>query len=690
MGSVQPALRVPHSLDEAYAHWARLDPANVELRTEWLYEYLLPHWLLLCHKAVQHQQLDSLQGWLEPDTPLQTLYRLAGGFLSQRMQIVLALARDALRNLPPPEEPAEHDLSHYLRTGRWLPAQRAVLLTTALLHNETEAEAVTLRLEWVPQAQASYPHPASLWFIPIAPDFLECVQAALRPAERVRWSIETLPIGASLRGDSLGGAFALGAQLVRHRSADLRAWAILARYDPDSDRLLPVGNFQPKYDAVCQQRRVRRILISDAQTSPPPRATVPASALAPVVRQLHRQALLRRALQLSSLTMLIPLMALLWMAHLGSYQYTAMPSGRVMLSAGLFQRTLIDTGYNLTELRSEQFALGWRWRLATTPAEENPDSWRPLARALLDPIQKSQLYDGLNDPRNASSSFPTTPFPAQQIHFWLQQAKYNPKRSRVLAERIARLPIPAEDYIAQVARLDALHQLGVLTTEELLRALRPLCLPPTDDVSRLQALTLLAQYNRSAVLNDPVARAFVIRSNIDYQKRAYALQVLAWLSVENPYEVLPLAESFTHDPVVQASAEQLQTLLTLLLTPQWEVFYQTVRANQDAQVTNRPEMVALEVALAGALYRFARQRPTAQARWAFLMSQLEDEQARLKGVYRSALARAFLLSTPRSDYPALAQFLRQQLANERPLYQRITLRHLLREVEFRLACQPPD
>ncbi len=553
MGSRLSTLRVPHSLDEAYAHWARLDPANVELRTEWLYEYLLPHWLALCHKAVQHQQLDSLQGWLEPDPTLQTLYRLAGVFLSQQMQRVLALAWDFLRNLPPPEDPAEHDLSHYLRTGRWLPAKRAVLLTTALLHNETEAEAVILRLEWVPQAQASYPHPASLWFIPIAPDFMACVQQSLTPKEPIRWSIESLPIGASLRGDSLGGAFALGAQMVRHSSADLRAWAILARYDPENDRLLPVGNFQPKYDAVCQQRRVRRILISDAQTSPPPKRTLPTPTLAPVVRHLQRNATLRRIGKLSGLTTLIPLLALIWMAHLGSYQYTAMPSGRVMLSAGLVQRTLIDTGYNLTELRSEQFALGWRWRLATLPAEENPNSWRPLAQALIDPVLQAQLYDSLGDAERASTSLTPNPVPVQQIRFWLQQAKLDPTQATRSTERIERLPVPADDYSAQVARHDALHQLGALTTEQLLRALRPLTLPPTDDFSRLQALVLVAQHNRLAVLNDPTARAFLMRCSIDRHKRAYALQVLAHLSIENPIEVVPLTELYQNDPLVQGA-----------------------------------------------------------------------------------------------------------------------------------------
>ncbi len=126
------------------------------------------------------------------------------------------------------------------------------------------------------------------------------------------------------------------------------------------------------------------------------------------------------------------------------------------------------------------------------------------------------------------------------------------------------------------------------------------------------------------------------------------------------------------------------------MTPDWNLFYGAVRSTEDAYIVERSEITALEIALAGALYRFARQRPTVQARWAFLMSQMEDEQARVKGVYRWSVARAFLLCTPRSDYPALSQFLRQQIDKERPLYQRITLRHLLREVEFRLACQPSD
>jgi hypothetical protein len=126
-----------------------------------------------------------------------------------------------------------------------------VRLTVALADPDApeRALALTLLLERVAPNGAPYPHPALHWLL----FWDEAFQRALDAAGLIgiRWSLSPLPADAEIAGDSLGGALALGARLLDACPGDHRRYAILCRYDPDAERLLPVEQFQEKYDAAC-------------------------------------------------------------------------------------------------------------------------------------------------------------------------------------------------------------------------------------------------------------------------------------------------------------------------------------------------------------------------------------------------------------------------------------------------------
>ena len=51
----------PRSLNEAYAQWHQIAPANRERAEHWLQTRLLPHLLALCADAVQRRDRDALR-----------------------------------------------------------------------------------------------------------------------------------------------------------------------------------------------------------------------------------------------------------------------------------------------------------------------------------------------------------------------------------------------------------------------------------------------------------------------------------------------------------------------------------------------------------------------------------------------------------------------------------------------------
>jgi hypothetical protein len=419
----------PRSLSEAYAQWRQIAPANRERAEHWLHTRLLPHLLALCADAVQRRDRDALQMWLNPPPELARAYRLLGAPLAARVQRLLQVALDALYVDATPDEPADAELVAYFRTGRWRPARRAVRLTVALADPDApeRALALTLLLERVAPTGAPYPHPAMHWRL----FWDEAFQRAIDQAglNGVRWSLSPLPADAEIAGDSLGGAFALGARLLDACPGDHRRYAILCRYDPDTERLLPVEQFQEKYDAVCAVRRVRAVLASAGQLGEPLPRVAPVDALADALRRVRRQRQRARIMRASLALPLLPLGALLWGLQQGSYTLEMTPSGRLMLTGGLIRRAPIDTGYFALELAPERLPTGRRLRWRTHPAEYDPAPYHEIADALLDPLAQATcgMTSATRRRRSKSSNAPARRSPPLSSVGWRRWRRCSPR-----------------------------------------------------------------------------------------------------------------------------------------------------------------------------------------------------------------------------------------------------------------------
>jgi hypothetical protein len=547
----------PRSLSEAYAQWRQIAPANRERAEHWLHTRLLPHLLALCADAVQRRDRDALQMWLNPPPELARAYRLLGAPLAARVQRLLQVALDALYVDATPDEPADAELVAYFRTGRWRPARRAVRLTVALADPDApeRALALTLLLERVAPTGAPYPHPATHWRL----FWDEAFQRAIDQAglNGVRWSLSPLPADAEIAGDSLGGAFALGARLLETCPGDHRRYAILCRYDPDTERLLPVEQFQEKYDAVCAVRRVRAVLASAGQLGEPLPRVAPVDALADALRRVRRQRQRARIMRASLALPLLPLGALLWGLQQGSYTLEMTPSGRLMLTGGLIRRAPIDTGYFALELAPERLPLGRRWRWRTQPAEYDPAPYHEIADALLDPLAQATLRHDLGDTAQALQILERAraPFPAFEFRRLETLAQLQPARRAEWLQRARRLPAPDPD--SQLARARLLHRLGALPQDAYLRQLRQLARSDAPTHVRLPALEIIARDAPDWILQSPDLRQLLVNASLVRTQRAYGLRVLARLSQTRLFETAPLIEPYRNDPSFRAAAHRL-------------------------------------------------------------------------------------------------------------------------------------
>jgi hypothetical protein len=669
---------LPSSLSEAYAQWCQITPANRERAEYWLHMRLLPHLLALCADAVQRRDRDALGMWLQPPPELARAYRLLGAPLAARVQHLLQVALDALYVDAMPAEPADAELVAYFRTGRWRPARRAVRLTVALADPDApeRAVALTLLLERVAPTGAPYPHPAMHWRL----FWDEAFQRAIDHAglDGVRWSLSPLPPDAEIAGDSLGGALALGARLLETCPGDHRRYAILCRYDPDTERLLPVEQFQEKYDAVRAVRRVRTVLVSDAQLSEPLPHIAPVDTLTDALRLVRRQRRRARLMRSSLALPILPLVALLWGLQQGSYTLELTPSGRIMLYGGLIRRAPIDTGYFALEIAPERLPTGRRWRWRTQPAEYDPAPYREIADALLDPLAQATLRYDLGDTAQALQILERAraPFPAFEFRRLETLAQLQPARRAEWLQRARRLPAP--DPESQLARARLLHRLGALPQGAYLHQLKQLARSNAPSHVRLDALEIIARDDPDWILRSRELRQLVVNASLVRAQRAYGLRVLARLSQTRLYETVPLIEPYRNDPLVQSSRAQIELLIQIVLRRD-ETFYRQQREPVvDIYMTDAVEAEAIELVFQGLLEDFARRRPTLADRWAFLLGDLETPFADRWAAHHNTLMRTLLAITPPTQRDALRAVLLQRLAQPLPTHRRLTLQRALR------------
>jgi hypothetical protein len=668
----------PRSLSEAYAQWRQIAPANRERAEHWLHTRLLPHLLALCADAVQRRDRDALQMWLNPPPELARAYRLLGAPLAARVQRLLQVALDALYVDATPDEPADAELVAYFRTGRWRPARRAVRLTVALADPDAPARALalTLLLERVAPTGAPYPHPALHWRL----FWDEAFQRAIDQAglNGVRWSLSPLPADAEIAGDSLGGAFALGARLLETCPGDHRRYAILCRYDPDTERLLPVEQFQEKYDAVCAVRRVRAVLASVGQLGEPLPRVAPVDALADALRLVRRQRQRARIMRASLALPLLPLGALLWGLQQGSYTLEMTPSGRLMLTGGLIRRAPIDTGYFALELAPERLPMGRRWRWRTQPAEYDPAPYHEIADALLDPLAQATLRHDLGDTAQALQILKRAraPFPAFEFRRLETLAQVQPARRAEWLQRARRLPAPDPD--SQLARARLLHRLGSLPQDAYLHQLKQLARSNAPPHVRLDALEIIARYDPDWILRSRELRQLVVNASLVRAQRAYGLRVIARLSQTRLYETVPLIEPYRNDPLVQGSRALVELLIQMVLRRDESFYRQQREPVPDIYLTDALESEALELVFQRLLEEFAQRRPTLAAQWGFLLDDLETPFADRWAAHRNTLVRALIALTPPDQRPALRAALLQRLAQPLPTHRRLTLQRALR------------
>jgi len=677
----------PRSLSEAYAQWSLIAPANRERAEQWLQTALLPNLLLMCADAVQRRDRDSLTLWMEPHPDRQRAYRLMGEPVAGRVRRVLQTALDALYVDAPPEEAAAAELFTFFRTGRWRTVQRSVRLTVALADPDSpeRALALTLLLERVARAGAPYAHPAHHWLL----FWDEAFQRALEASGLVgvRWSLSPLPMHAEIAGDSLGGAFALGARLLEESPGDHRRFAILCRYEPVGQRLLPVDQFQEKYDAVCALPRVRTVVVSDAQLTEPLPRTVATPTLSEALRlwRRHRQ---RMRLQRMSLALaLLPLGALVWGLQQGSYTLELTPSGRVMLQAGLIRRAPIDTGYFALEIAPERLPMGRRWRWRTLPAEYDPAPYLEIANALLDPLMQATLLHDLGDTTRAMRilKHARAPFAAFEFRRLEVLAALQPSQRTEYLDRARRLPAP--DAESQLARARLLYTHSALAKDAYLRTLKRLARSNAPSHVRLEALGWIAQDDPDWILQASDLRQLVVNASLVRAQRAYGLRVIARLSQTRLYETVPLIEPYRNDPLIQGSREQIELLIEMLLRRD-ESFYQRTREPvTDIYLTDAVEAECLELVFEGLLKEFAQQRPTLTDRWAFLLSDLETPFADRWAAHRTALMRTLIAITPADQREALRAALQRLLKQSLPIHRRLTLQRALRMIDTSVGHQ---
>lgn len=672
----------PRSLNEAYAQWRQIAPANRERAEHWLQTRLLPHLLALCADAVQRRDRDALALWLEPPPELARAYRWLGAPVAARVQRLLHAARDALYVDALPDDPFDAELAAYLRTGRWRPARRAVRLTVALADPDApeRALALTLLLERVAPTGAPYPHPALHWLL----FWDEAFQRALDAAGLIgaRWSLSPLPADAEIAGDSLGGALALGARLLETCPGDHRRFAVLCRYDPDTERLLPVEQFQEKYDAVCALRRVRAVLVSAGQLGEPLPRTTPVETLADALRLTRRHHTRARLMRSSLALPILPLGALLWGLQQGSYTLELTPSGRIMLYGGLIRRAPIDTGYFALEIAPERLPMGRRLRWRTHPAEYDPAPYREIADALLDPLAQATLRHDLGESAAALQILERAraPFPAFEFRRLETLAQLQPARRAECLQRAQRLPAPDPD--SQLARARLLHTLGALPHDAYLRQLKQLAQSNAPSHVRLDALERIARYDPDWILRSRELRQLVVNASLVRAQRAYGLRVIARLSQTRLYNTVPLIEPYRNDPLVQGSRALVELLIQMVLRRD-EAFYRQQREPvSDIYLTDAVEAEALELVFQGLLEDFARRRPTLARQWDFLLKDMETPFADRWASHRNTLVRVLVAITPADQRPALRVALQQQLAQPLPTHRRLSLQRALRLLEM--------
>lgn len=678
-----PASAPPRSLEEAYVQWRQVDPANIEWADHWLHTSLLPRLLELCADAVQRRNLDALILWLCDSPEVARAYRRLGAPLTERVRRILTIAADALGMSQPPDAPDEADLQTYFRTGRWRPALRTARLTVALADPDDveRAIALTLTLERLPDPDTPpYAHPAHHWMLFWDKAFQTSIDNARM--QGVRWRLTPLPVCAEIRGDSLGGALALGAQLLHQAPGDHRRFAVLARYDPNTQRLLPVEQFQEKYDAVCALRHTRTVLVSPAQLSAPLPRAVAVETLPDAVRLVRARVRHQRFVRLSLAAPIIPLLGLLWGLQQGSYTLSLTPSGRVMLSPGLISRAPIDTGYLASEILPNRLPIGRRWRWRMQPVEFDPAPYQEIAHALIDPFQAVQLYHALGDPHASLACVPPPNTPIIPYRFQRLEILYllQPQR-RAEWLHLAR-QTPAPDAYSRLAQLRALHTLGELPTTQLVQRLQPLALPPNDDLLRLEALALIAPHDPDWILRNPTLRSFLQTASVDRAKRGRALRVIALLSQQRLFETAPLIEPYRNDPMVQGSRDLIEILLHMLLSGDETYYFEQRERVNDLYVVERVEALALAHVFEGLLIRLARQRPHLQAQWEFLLRDLQTPFAARWGMHRQALMDALIHLTPPDQRPALRQYLQQQLQTPPPMHERLAIHYALQRLEM--------
>ena len=670
----QVALPAPASLYQAWQIWQQLPHANAELCEEWLQQVLLPRWLHLCAHAVQHAQTQALTMWSTPDKCLEPLLHLAGEFYGTQM---LQAARIALATLQSPQTlpttPETRELTHFFRTGRWRRATSKVLLTVALAVDAEQAIPMTLHLERLDES-APYAHPAFMWFTAQDPSFRNAIAHASLPP--CRWFLEPLPFDAQLRGDSLGGAFALAAQLLQEAPGDYRMIGVLTRYLPTTGQFLPVEQFLTKYEALRQMRRVRLVMVSPAQVELPLPRCRPCATLQEAVRTA-RQRQRRQRLRRGSMTLaLLPMLALAVGLQLGSYRFYVMPSGRLMLQTGIVPRHRIDTGYLLNELLPDRFEPGWRLRWSMQRSEQSDEPYRQIAHALVDPFKKARLYLLLEEPALAIRALPpaTTSLLPHRYRRLEMLALLEPTQRPMLIRQIQQMPAPPNDYETALTRTLTLHRLGALTTAQLVRQLKPLALHAPDDAIRLQSLVHIAPHEPDWILQNPALRRLLMQAAVDPTKRPYALAVLAHLSRTHPQQTLPLFEPYR--PLVQTEHERLEMLIQAILTRDETLFRQLGDTTEDLFLPSPSDALPLRIAIGNLLTEFARRRPTLEARWDYLLRELRTPLADRWSLYRDALQDALLSVTPPEARASLYAYLQQSLHPQTPQHQRLWMRDL--------------
>ena len=668
------ALPIPDTLAQARRDWQQLPHANVELCAEWLQQVLLPRWLALCAHAVRHADDHALALWHAPDKSVEPLLHLAGEFYAARMQHAVQIARHVLQASESAlSTPAARELAHFFRAGRWREPTRTVRLSVALAIDAAHAAPMTLQLDQLDD-HAPYAHPAAQWFVSEDAAFRDSVERAHLPP--CRWFLAPLPPDAHLRGDSLGGAFALAARLLREAPGDYRALGVLCGYLPAGEQLLPVEQFSAKYDALRRQRRVRLLITSPAQSELP----LPRCRPCPTLADARRAALhTRRTQRLQRACIPLALMPALILAvglQLGSYRFYVKPSGRLMFQTGIVPRRHIDTGYLLSELLPNRFQLGWRFRWRVQRAEQSDEPYRQIAPTLVDPLKQARLYLLLNAPEQARRVLPPpdTPILPHRYRRLEILALLEPDQRPALVQHAVQLPAPPNDYETALARLLTLHRLGALSADELTRRLQPIALHAPDDAIRLQALIPIAMRQPDWILQQPTLRTLLQQAAGDPPKRAQAFIVLAHLSRTHLPQTLPLLEPYY--AIVQPEQERMQMLVQASLTRDEALFRRLCDTTDDIFLPTPEEVHALRVALGNLLTDFAQRRPTPRARWDYLLHELRSPLADRWSLYRDALHDAALALTPPDERPPMNAYLTQRFEPNPPIHRQLWLRRI--------------